>query len=74
VPEVIRDGVGGILVSSMDEAVEAVSRIGALSRPGVRRYFESRFTAGRMAADYVRAYETLIARSRPRNLMLVAAE
>ena len=62
VPEVIEDGVGGVIVESMDEAVAAVSRARSMDRRNVRRSFETRFTAARMAADYVAAYEELIAR------------
>ena len=73
VPEVIDDGVSGAIVESMDEAVETVDRVCGLDRRGVRAAFESRFTASRMAEDYVAAYDDLIAGSRP-TLHLVAAE
>ena len=64
VPEVIQDGESGFIVESMDEAVEAVSRIPSLGRAMVRRYFKSRFTAARMAQSHVAAYEKLIALSK----------
>lgn len=64
VPEVIRDGVSGIIVNSMEEAVAAVGRIGAISREGVRREFEGRFTVRRMTLDYLDAYQRLLARGR----------
>jgi len=73
VPEVIDHGVGGLIVESIDEAVEAVHRARRMSRAGVRAAFESRFTARHMARGYVEAFETLIARSAP-PLKLVAAE
>ena len=57
VPEVVDDGITGYIVDSVDEAVAAVDRIGSLSRCAVRQCFESRFTAARMAADYVRVYQ-----------------
>ena len=74
VPEVVTDGVSGLLVSSMEEAVAAVPRLRSLPRRQVRRAFELRFTAERMAADYVRAYESLLARRAGAGLKLVAAE
>jgi glycosyltransferase involved in cell wall biosynthesis len=74
VMEVVEDGHGGILVSSMEEAVAAVARARELARAGVRRSFEARFTAQRMAADYLSAYERLLADKAPRTLNLVAAE
>lgn len=73
VPEVIGDGVSGVIVDSMDEAFAAVDRVRAMDRATVRAYFESRFTATRMAEGYLEAYETMIASSRS-GLRLVAAE
>lgn len=62
VPEVITDGVSGVIVSSIDEAVAGVNRVRSLCRAAVRREFEARFTAKRMAQDYVMAYERLLAK------------
>ena len=59
VPEVLEHGKTGFIVSALDEAIEAVRHIGAISRADCRTAFERRFTADRMAADYVRAYEHL---------------
>jgi glycosyltransferase involved in cell wall biosynthesis len=59
VPEVIDDGVTGIIVESVEQAVEAVGRIHRLSREACRRTFERRFDARRMAADYVEIYRGL---------------
>jgi glycosyltransferase involved in cell wall biosynthesis len=56
VPEVIHDGESGFIVDSIDQAVEAVSRLQHLSRYGCRRSFERRFDASRMAEDYVAVY------------------
>jgi glycosyltransferase involved in cell wall biosynthesis len=61
VPEVIKDGVSGVVVESMEEAIAAVKTCKAMSREGVRRYFETRFTASVMARSYVAAYESLLA-------------
>jgi glycosyltransferase involved in cell wall biosynthesis len=61
VPEILRDGVDGRIVTSEDEAVEAVARIDAIDRAACRASFESRFTAGRMARDYVAIYRALAA-------------
>ncbi len=60
VPEIMKDGVSGFVVSNVDEAVAAVAKIPKLSRRGCRQYFESRFTADRMAHDYVEIYRALI--------------
>lgn len=57
VPEVIEDGTSGIIVGSVDEAVDAVRRVRSISRQGCRNAFERRFTAKRMADDYLGIYE-----------------
>jgi glycosyltransferase involved in cell wall biosynthesis len=59
VPEVIDHGVSGFIVDSEDQAVEAVARLGHLDRCRVRAAFDARFTAARMAADYVGLYHAL---------------
>jgi glycosyltransferase involved in cell wall biosynthesis len=59
VPEVIEDGVTGFVVADLEEAVEAARRVVELDRRRVRREFERRFSAPRMARDYVAVYETL---------------
>ena len=73
VPEVIEDGVGGVIVDSLDQAVEAVGRIKAMDRSAVRAYFDGRFTATCMANAYLEAYGELLEAGRPK-LRLVAAE
>jgi len=57
VPEIIDDGMTGLVVDSIDEAVAAVPRALELSRVRVRREFERRFCADRMARDYLAVYE-----------------
>ncbi len=59
VPEIIEHGVNGFICNSIGEAVEAVGRIGTLSREQCRQVFEERFTAERMARDYLKVYERL---------------
>lgn len=60
VPEVIDHGVTGFIVESIPEAVQAVSNIAQLSRPVIRRVFEEKFTAERMAEDYLRLYKHVL--------------
>jgi glycosyltransferase involved in cell wall biosynthesis len=60
VPEVVDHGVSGFIVDGIDEAVAAVERAGRLDRAGVRRCFERRFSVGRMAADYIAIYRSMI--------------
>src|SRR5205823_12501246 len=61
--EVIEEGHTGFIVKGFEDAVEAVRRVPELSRKRCREVFEQRFTATRMARDYVRVYERLIKRS-----------
>jgi len=65
VPEVIEEGVTGFIVDTEEEAIAAVRRLPELDRNQVRRRFEARFTARRMAKDYLRLYERLIRARRP---------
>nr|WP_298964199.1 glycosyltransferase family 4 protein [uncultured Methylobacterium sp.] len=61
VPEIVEDGVTGFVVASEAEAVAALARVGEIDRAGVRRRFEERFTAERMARDYLALYRRLLA-------------
>ena len=60
VPELIQDAVTGFVVNSFDEALRAINRIRTIERQRVRTTFERRFTARRMAEDYVRIYQNVI--------------
>lgn len=57
VPEVIDDGLTGRIVTSMSEAVTALPDVLGLDRRAIRRRFDERFTARRMAQDYVALYQ-----------------
>jgi glycosyltransferase involved in cell wall biosynthesis len=59
VPEVMENDVTGFIVSDIEQAVEAVGRVRELSRVGCRNVFDKRFTASRMASNYVDAFERL---------------
>jgi len=58
--EVVDDGVTGQVVNTVDDAISAVPQILALDRASVRRRFERRFSASRMAADYLKVYRGLL--------------
>ena len=62
VPEIIDDGVTGFIVESELQAIAAVSRLSLLSRRTVRAGFAARFTARRMAQDYVSIYRNVASR------------
>jgi glycosyltransferase involved in cell wall biosynthesis len=60
VPELIEDGLTGFIVENVEQAAEAVSNITQIERRRCRARFEERFSATRMARDYVAIYERLI--------------
>jgi glycosyltransferase involved in cell wall biosynthesis len=60
VPEIVEDGLTGRIVSDVDEAVRAVPELLALDRKAIRARFEERFSAARMAADYVKIYQKML--------------
>jgi hypothetical protein len=53
------DGVTGFVVNDIEQAVEAARRVRDLSRGRCREVFEKRFTASRMANDYIDVYTRL---------------
>jgi hypothetical protein len=55
----MENGVTGFIVNEIEQAVEAVGRVRDLSRANCRGVFENRFTANRMASDYVDAFVRL---------------
>lgn len=60
VPEIVEDGVTGFVVDGIDEAVAACARLDRLDRATVRARFEQRWSARRMAEDYLAVYQRLI--------------
>jgi glycosyltransferase involved in cell wall biosynthesis len=74
VPEVIDDGITGFVVEDELSAVAAVNRLSNLSRAKVRQQFEARFTARRMALDYLAAYRGLMQTAEPRIKLVSSAE
>src|SRR5262252_3867512 len=62
VPEIIDSGVTGDIVESVEQAVQVLPRVLSLDRRQVRRRFEQRFTAGRMAKDYIEVYRSVLKR------------
>ena len=62
VPEIIDNGVTGLIVDTEEEAVRALPQVLSLDRRAVRRRFEERFSAARMATDYIQVYRSLMRR------------
>jgi glycosyltransferase involved in cell wall biosynthesis len=60
--EVVADGETGLLVNSVDEAVEAVERVGSISRRKCRERVEEKFTVEKMVEGYEKVYEEIFRR------------
>jgi glycosyltransferase involved in cell wall biosynthesis len=60
IPEVVDEGVTGYCVDDLDAAVAATARAAELDRRRCRERFERRFSAERMARDYLRLYGALV--------------
>jgi glycosyltransferase involved in cell wall biosynthesis len=69
VPEVVRHGITGFIVDSVQEAVQYVPRLREIDRHACRLEFEEHFTAPRMARDYLRLYSKLIGAGRAQDLV-----
>jgi glycosyltransferase involved in cell wall biosynthesis len=74
VAEIIDEGLTGFIVEDETSAVAAVDRLSTLSRPAIRKRFEARFTARRMALDYLGAYRALMEADEPRIKLVSSAE
>jgi glycosyltransferase involved in cell wall biosynthesis len=61
VEEIIEQGVNGFVVGSIEEASYAVRQIDRIDRRKCRERFERRFTARRMATEYLNVYRELAA-------------
>ncbi|ESY95858.1 glycosyltransferase family 4 protein [Mesorhizobium sp. LNHC209A00] len=58
-PEIIDHGVTGFVVETIEDAVASMPVLLQLDRRRIRTAFERRFSANRMARDYVEAYSRL---------------
>lgn len=74
VPEIIDEGLTGFVVEDVLSAAAAVGRLPQLSRTAIRKQFETRFTARRMALDYLAAYRSLMEAQAPRIKLVSSAE
>jgi glycosyltransferase involved in cell wall biosynthesis len=67
VPEVVENGLTGFIVDNEAAAADAINnKLRRLSRQKIRARFEERFTARRMAGEYVEVYRRLMARTKRR--------
>jgi len=74
VSEIIDENLTGMVVEDESSAVAAIRELPRLDRGKVRRQFEARFTARRMALEYLAAYRQLTERAEPRIKLVSSAE
>jgi glycosyltransferase involved in cell wall biosynthesis len=63
-PELIEDGKTGFLVTNVEEAINAVSRIKHIDRASCRRRVEQHFTVDRMVEEYIQVYEIILEKTK----------
>jgi glycosyltransferase involved in cell wall biosynthesis len=74
VAEIIDQGLTGFVVDDEAGAVAAVDRLSRLNRHAIRQQFEKRFTARRMALDYLATYRSLMQEREPKIKLVSSAE
>ncbi|HKT20844.1 MAG TPA: glycosyltransferase family 4 protein [Stellaceae bacterium] len=74
VSEIVEPGLTGFIARDETDAVDALERVPLLSRKKIRERFEERFTARRMAADYLQVYRELIRSRRHRPDLALAGD
>jgi glycosyltransferase involved in cell wall biosynthesis len=62
IPELVQEGKTGFVVETVDEMVEAIKRIPALSREECMKYSRTHFNARRMADEYEQLYNEIVNR------------
>ena len=65
VPEILEDGLTGLIVEDETSAVASVGRLHRFDNARIRRRFEQRFTARRMAEDYLAVYRSVMGIRKP---------
>jgi glycosyltransferase involved in cell wall biosynthesis len=74
VTEIIEEDLTGFIVEDEISAVAAVGRLPQLNRDAIRGQFEQRFTARRMALDYLAVYRELMEAAAPKIRLVASAE
>ena len=58
--ELIEPGVNGLLVDTLEQAIDAIDRVGCIDRHAVRDAARRRFSVDRMADAYIALYERIL--------------
>jgi glycosyltransferase involved in cell wall biosynthesis len=59
-PELIQDGKTGFLINTIDEAVDAVTRIKNINREDCYNWSASQFSSDKMVDDYLKLYQQIL--------------
>jgi len=62
--EIVKDGVNGYVVSSVEEAVKAVKNLREVSRKKCRLFAEEMFSYDRMVSEHLDLYEIILEKNR----------
>ncbi len=65
VPEILEDGLTGLIVEDETSAIASIARLDRFDNAKIRRRFEQRFTARRMAEDYLGIYRSMMGVRKP---------
>ena len=63
--ETVAEGVADVAAGTLAEAIQAVERVSRLDRRRCRETFELRFTAARMASQYLAVYQSVVSTRAP---------
>ena len=63
-PELIRDGINGFLVTDVEEAVHAIGRLDEIDRGNCRKFVEENFSVERMVDDYIKVYQEIMEKTK----------
>lgn len=64
-PELIRHGENGFLVSNVDEAVAVVEKVSEIDRSRCRKWVEEGFSVNHMVEDYLKVYQQILGLNSP---------
>ncbi len=74
VPEVVQNGLNGVIVATVEEAIQQLPRLLHLDRQEVHRVFAQRFSAQRMASDYIDLFSRTLGAGKFTSLDLVTKD
>lgn len=67
VPEVVKDGVSGFVVKSLDEMVEAIGKLDEIDAQKCHDYVQERFSVTKMTDDYLALYEKMLEKGKSKS-------